>query len=201
MISTSPLTSIYYERVQIPVYSRNILSEPEIKHILGSAKEFSPGYLYPLLRMFIETGAKSTEVSELTWKDIDLEKRQVKFKQTTSSRERILEISEELSSLLIKKKSKSGYLFLTYYGEPFTKCKLGRAVTEFKVKSKFSKNWSCSDFRHSFAVHFLSKGGSLNKLQYLLGHSHVHQTKQLYGTVTKQVLAKNSSNPYTATTP
>ena len=52
-----------------------------------------------------------------------------------------------------------------------------RQVTEFKVKSKFAKNWCCSDFRHSFAVHFLSKGGSLNRLQYILGHSNVHQTK------------------------
>ena len=72
----------------------------------------------------------------------------------------------------------------------FTKSKLGRAVTEFKLKSKFAKNWSCSDFRHSFSVHFLTKGGSLNKLQYLLGHSHVHQTKQLYGNVTKQFWPK-----------
>lgn len=200
VISTSPLTSVYYERVPIPVNSRNILSETEIHQILDAAKDFSPGYLCPLLKMFVETGAKSTEVADLTWKDIDLEKRQVKFNQSTSSRERTLEISEELALLLSKKKSKQGFVFLTYYGEPFTKTKLGRAVTEFKVKSKFAKNWSCSDFRHSFAVHFLSKGGSLNKLQYLLGHSNVYQTKQLYGTVTKQVLAKSSSNPYTATT-
>lgn len=199
VISTSPLTSVYYDRVQIPVYSRNILPETEIKNILETARDFSPGYLYPLLKMFVETGAKSSEVADLTWKDIDLDKRQVKFKQTTSSRERTLEVSEELASLLSKKKSKQGHVFLTYYGEPFTKCKLGRAVTEFKVKSKFSKNWSCSDFRHSFAVHFLSKGESLNKLQHLLGHSNVYQTKQLYGNVTKQVLAKNSANPYTAT--
>ena len=201
VISTSPLTSVHYERSQVPVYSRNILSEAEIKLILNSAKDFSPGYLYPLLKMFVETGAKSTEAAELTWKDIDLHEKQVKLKQTTSSRERTLEISEELVSLLSKKKSKQGYVFLTYYGEPFTKSKLGRAVTEFKVKSKFTKNWSCSDFRHSFAVQYLTKGGALNKLQYLLGHSHVHQTKQLYGNVTKQVLVKNSSNPYTATTP
>lgn len=152
--------------------------------------------------MFVETGAKSSEVADLTWKDIDLEKRQVKFNQTTSSRERILEISEELASHLSKKKNKQGYVFLTYYGEPFTKTKLGRAVTEFKVKSKFAKNWSCSDFRHSLAVQFLSKGGTLNQLQHILGHSNVYQTKQLYGAVTKQVLAKNPkklSDPYSAT--
>lgn len=202
IISKSPLTSVYYERVPIPVYSRNILSEAEINHILNAALDFSPGYLYPLLRMFVETGAKSTEVADLTWKDIDLEKRLVKFKQTTTSRERTLEISDELAQLLSKKKSKQGYIFLTYYGESFTKCKLGRAITEFKVKSKFEKNWCCSDFRHSFAVHFLSKGRSLNELQYILGHSHVQQTKQLYGEVTKRVIAKNPKNlldPYTAT--
>ncbi|MFP5387623.1 MAG: tyrosine-type recombinase/integrase [Bacteriovoracia bacterium] len=116
--------------------------------------------------------------------------------------QRALSISEELVQQLHKKRSKQGYVFLTYYGEAFTKCKLGRAETEFKVKGNFSKNWCCSDFRHSFSVHFLSIGGSLNKLQYILGHSNVHQTKQLYGEVRKRILSKNSKNsfdPYTST--
>lgn len=50
VISTSPLTSICYERVHMPLNSRNIMSEAEVKHILDSAKDFSPAFLYPLFR-------------------------------------------------------------------------------------------------------------------------------------------------------
>lgn len=196
IIAESPLTEIYYERITPPVHSRNILSESEIKRILEAVKEFSPGYLYPLIRIFAETGAKSTEVVELDWRDVDLENGKVKFKRTSSSCERVLSISHELIQILNKKRSKQGHVFVTYYGEPFTKNKLGRAVTEFKVKSKYPRDWCASDFRHSFAVNFLAKGRSMNDLQYILGHSNVYQTKQLYGGITKETIQKNFKNPF-----
>lgn len=195
IISESPLTTIYYEKITPPISSRNILSEKDIMDLLSAVKDSSPGYLYPLIMMFAETGAKTTEVSDLTWKDIDLENKKVRFKQTPSSCERTLEISDELAQLLGKKKGKQGYIFMTYYGEPFTKGKVGRAITEFKVRGKYQRDWCVSDFRHSFAVNFLSKGKSINQLQYILGHKNSQQTRDLYGEVSKKALVKNFTNP------
>ena len=203
IISESPLTTIFYDKITPPISSRNILSEKDIKDLLLAIKDFSPGYLLPLIMMFAETGAKTTEVVDLTWKDVDLENKKVKFKQTPSSCERTLEISDELAQLLSKKKSKQGYVFLTYYGEPFTKGKVGRSITEFKVKSKHARDWCVSDFRHSLAVNSLSKGKSINQLQYILGHKNSQQTRDLYGEVAKKALVKNFTNPMdlgTATT-
>ena len=88
--------------------------------------------------------------------------------------------------------------------KPFTSGKIARAITEYKVRSRYPTKWCVSDFRHSFAVNFLSKGGDMKDLQYILGHYNVHLTRQLYGEVTKKTLSKkfeNSMDLYTATTP
>lgn len=183
VISESPLTTIYYERSAPPISARNILSPHEIDEMMLSLKAFSPGYLYPLIKMFAETAGKTTEVAELLWDDVNFEKGEVHFCETQSSRERTLKISDELVEMLKKKKTLKGHVFLTYYNEPFTKNKIRRAIDEFKVKGSFKKDWTPMDLRHSFAVNFLRAGGTLKALQYILGHQNVFQTKQLYGEV------------------
>lgn len=185
IISDSPLTTIYYEKSVPPVNSRNLLTESEIADLLKAVKEFSPGYLYPLTKIFAETAGKTSEVIDLLWKDIDLTKGEIYFPRTNASCERVLKLSDELIEMLKKRKSNQGYVFLTYYGETFTKNKVSRALNEFMAKGTFHRSWSPMDLRHSFAVNFLNKGGSLRELQYILGHKNVFQTKQLYGELSR----------------
>lgn len=183
VISDSPLTTIYYERSAPPVSARNILSPEEIGDLLKALKAFSPGYLYPLIKMFAETAGKTTEVTELLWNDINFDKGEVHFVQTSGSRERTLKISDEMIDMLKKKKTRKGHVFQTFYGETFTKNKIRRAIIEFQVKASFKKDWTPMDLRHSFAVNYLRAGGTLKALQYVLGHNNVFQTKQLYGEI------------------
>ena len=60
IISQSPLTSIYYEVKDIPLKSRNLLSPDDIDALLKSLKDYSPGLLCPIIKMYAETGAKSS---------------------------------------------------------------------------------------------------------------------------------------------
>jgi len=180
IISDSPLTEIYYAKSTPPLKSRNLLSVEENKELLNALKEFSPGYLYPLIRMYAETGAKTSEVADLLWKNVDLERGEVHFEQTIVSRERTLKLSEEMVQLLKRKKASKGHVFLTYYGEPFSKNKIRRALLEFRARGTFKRDWNPNDLRHSYAVNFLKKGGTIKELQYILGHENVYQTKQLY---------------------
>jgi integrase len=204
IISASPLTEIFYSKTVPSIGSRNILSANDIKEILRLVKEFSPGYLYPLIKMFAETGAKTSEVMDLKWGDMDFENKKIKFNKTTSSCERELTLSDELISILEKRKAKTAYVFTNINNEPFTAAKIARALTEFRVRSRSEMKWRVCDFRHSYAVNFLSKGRALKDLQYILGHQNVFQTKQLYGEVTKNSLTKNYaklSDLYSADTP
>ncbi len=181
IISVSPLKYIFYKNFTPPISSRNILSADDIKALLKRIERFSPGYLYPLVRMFVETGAKTGEVLELTWDEVNLKDHKVHFKQTESSRERTLPLSGALVEMLAKKQRTSGPIFMTYYGEPFTSKKVSLAVNEFRAKDKGDLKWTPMDLRHSYAVNFLKAGGDIKRLQYILGHWNVYDTRKLYG--------------------
>ncbi len=196
IISESPLKPLYFKKSVPDVNTRNLLTPEQINEILQKAKEYGPGYLYPILKIFAETAAKHTDVVDLIWKQVDLEKREVKFLRTDKCQERTLPISEELTSLLEKKKKAFGPVFMTYYKEPFTKNKLSTLVNEFKVKGNCKIKWTPMDLRHSFSVNFLLKGGNINRLQYILGHGSVYETKKMYGAVVTEKFKNTAVSPF-----
>ena len=196
IISESPLKSIYYKKYVPPLKSRNILSEDQVELLLSKIKGYSPGYLYPIIKLIAETAAKNKEIIELTWKDVDLVKGTIFFKESKGGKERTLQISEELVEMLKKKEPKKSQLFWTYYNEPFTSNKLYRAVTEFKEKKLYKSDWSPLDLRHSFAVNFLGKGGDMIELQRIMGHGQLSDTKRLYKEAAQEKIVKNITNPF-----
>ena len=181
IISESPLREIYYRKTTPDAITRNHLPDQEIEKLLGAVKKYSPGYLYPIIKLFAETGAKVTEVIELKWDQVDCVRRSVYFQGTEKSQGRAVPISEELASLLAKKQRESGVVFKTFYREPFTRTKLTRTINEFKAKGFYRRPWNLLDLRHSYGANFLAQGGSLADLQKLMGHANVFDTKRIYG--------------------
>jgi len=196
IISESPLSKIYYKKYVPSIKSRNILNPSEIDELLKAVKSFSPGYLYPIIKMFVETAAKNKEIIDLKWSDLDLESGTIRFGESMRGKERTLKISDELKILLKEKNRKQGFLFWTYHNEPFTTNKLFRLITEFKEKKLFKSDWCPLDLRHSFAVNFLASGGDMKELQYILGHGQLFDTKRLYGEASKEVISQSITNPF-----
>lgn len=141
--------------------------------------------------MFEESAAKTGEIVDLTWQNINCETKEVHFPGSVKSQSRILKLSNELMSIIEKRKKISGCVFMTYYREPFTKTKLARLINEFKIKTKHTLQWTLMDLRHSFAVNYLRSGGDMRKLQYLLGHNNIFDTKRLYS----EAANKEESHP------
>lgn len=180
IISESPLKEIYYRKTPADAIIRNGLATHEIEKLLEAINKFLSGYLYPIIKLFAETGAKVTEVVDLNWGQVDCVKKTVQFPGTDRSQGRVMPISEELATLLSKKQREIGVVFKTYYREPFTRLKLTRAVNEFKTKGFYRRPWSLLDLRHSFGMNFLAGGGSLRELQYLMGHENIFDTKRIF---------------------
>lgn len=181
IISDSPLKEIYYGKTEVDAITRNHMPTHEIEKLLDAVKKYSPGYLYPIIKLFVETGAKVTEVVELKWNQVDCIKRTIQFVGTERSQGRVLPISEDLATLLSKKNRETGYVFKTVYREPFTRMKLTRAINEFKARGHYRRDWNLLDLRHSFGVNFLANGGGLRDLQMLMGHANIFDTKRIYG--------------------
>jgi integrase/recombinase XerD len=180
IISESPLREIYYRKTPADSITRSYLPSHEIEKLLKAVEKYAPGYLYPIVKLFAETGAKVTEVVDLKWSDVDCVKKTVIFTGTDKSRGRVARISEELATVLSKNQRKTGIVFKTFYREPFTRVKLNRAINEFKAKGLYKGPWNLLDLRHSFGVNFLSNGGSLLELQTLMGHASVFDTKRIF---------------------
>lgn len=202
IISESPLSDVYYEKKTRPLKSRNILTHQKINTLMDSLRAYSPGYLYPIIKMFAETAAKSTELVELTWEQVDLEKKSVTFCKRERVQKRTLTISGKLVEMLRlklkgEKPDKQKRVFLTYYKEPFTCKKLRKAIIEFREKGNYKgDDWVIADLRHSFAVNFLTQGGDIKKLQRILGHYNVYDTKKLYGEAVKDKIPKKAVDPF-----
>jgi len=181
IISESPLREIYYRKTPADAITRNHLPAHEIDRLLKAVKEHAPGYLYPIIKLFAETGAKVTEVVELKWNQVDCIKRTIHLPGSDKSQSRTLIISEDLARILNDKRKEAGVVFKTYYREPFTRVKLARAINEFKAKDLYRRQWNLLDLRNSFAMNFLAEGGSMCELQYLMGHENIFDTRRLYG--------------------
>ncbi|MGE0761877.1 MAG: tyrosine-type recombinase/integrase [Bdellovibrionales bacterium] len=185
IISESPLREIYYRKTPADAITRNHLPSHEIEKLLEAIKKYSPGYLYPIIKLFSETGAKVTEVVELKWSQVDCVKRSIRLEGTDRSQPRLVPISEELATLLSKAQRETGVVFKTFYREHFTRVKLTRAINEFKARGLYRRNWNLLDLRHSFGVNFLANGGNLRDLQAQMGHGNIFETKRIYGDITK----------------
>lgn len=185
IINESPLKEIFYRKTAADAITRNYLNQHEIDKLLEAIKRYSPGYLYPIIKIFAETGAKVTEVVDLKWPQVDCIKHTVRLEGTDRSQGRTLPISEELASLLSKSQRETGPVFKTYYREPFTRTKLTRAINEFKARGLYRRPWNLLDLRHSYGVNYLAQGGSLRDLQAIMGHASVFDTRRIYGDLRK----------------
>ena len=196
VISESPLKSIYYQVNAPSLKVRNILSEKEIESLLKAIKSYSLGYLYPIVKILAETGAKINEVVELEWNDIDFSKKEVSFKKGKKNQARVISLSNELMQILLGKKKGCTRVFMTYYKEPFTPKKIHLLINEYREKTNCKIKWHPMDLRHSLAVNFLSQGGTLKELQKILGHDNVYDTKRLYGEIVKEKIIDSVTSPF-----
>jgi integrase/recombinase XerD len=69
-------------------------------------------------------------------------------------------------------------LFLTDYGEPFEKNRLGDLVRRYMRHAGIAHG-SCHAFRHAMATHMLDNGADIRFIQAMLGHSEL-STTQIY---------------------
>ena len=194
IIKTSPVARSQARNRPVPINPEILLNEQQLEVLLRDLKLNSPGYLYPIVKMVLETGMKSYEICNLSWSDLDFENKKIKIKKSGLLKGRTLEISEDLIEILKLKDWDTGRIFMTYNKKDFTRNRLNRAISEFKLKSTFKKEWSLAELRHAFAINFLKQGGNLQDLKRRLGCEKMQGVQALYSDILKkQALQKNIS--------
>jgi integrase len=168
-------------------------SQNEIERFLSSAKQQGEIF-YILYATAIYTGLRQGELAGLRWDDIDFEKRLIRversFESTTKSgKARYAPILDALINILKewRLKNQSHLVFPNESGNMYKNS--ARIFQEYLHKvldhAGFIRKQTPSrqvhyirfhDLRHTFASHWVMNGGSIFKLQQILGHQSIQMT-------------------------
>lgn len=159
------------------------LYEEEIHRLLEACDESANKDLGIIVRICLATGARWSEAQDL--KQSQILPGRLTYTQTKSKKNRTVPISERLLKLLPKKR---GQLFSPAY-ESFNAA-LKRAGIELP------KGQRTHVLRHTFASHFMMRGGNILVLQQILGHSTIMMTMRYAHFAPDHLDAALALNPF-----
>ncbi|TKW61193.1 MAG: site-specific integrase [Blastochloris viridis] len=199
---SNPVSSI--QRVTKINNSRiRFLSDTE-REVLLKACHASPNIqLYPIVVFALSTGARHTEILNLTLDDINLERGQAILRQTKNGETRAIPIVRYLNTLLVEHikwvnsfyeinapKEHKRFLFPSSNG--LAPIQIRKAWENARDKSGV-KDFRFHDLRHSAASYLAMNGATLLEIADVLGHKTLQMVKRyshLSESHTSQVVSK-----------
>ena len=136
-----------------------------------------------MLHLLYDCGLRLGELSRLRACDIDKRDRTITIRNSKGGKTRVVYYGERLRCTLNQYAKvhgiNRGCPLLTSYtevGKGLSLSGLQHLIKEIIRRSGVKKRGSAHTLRHTFAVHYLNRGGSLFSLQLLLGHSQLTTT-------------------------
>ena len=176
--------------------SEYCLGAEEIKKIIYAAANFRDRCL---IKALAHTAIRRAELASLDIRDIDFERHLLQIREGKGGKSRTVPISEELASDLkhLNGNRKSGPIFLSQRKGPLTLRQVNWIVAQVGIASGVKnpnpgcKYITCHLFRHSFAREWKKRGGSIESLSKILGHTSVKTTLDEYGTEDLPTVSEN----------
>jgi integrase/recombinase XerD len=141
-----------------------------------------------ILETFYATAMRRMELARLEPGHVNLAGRSITVRCGKGRRDRVVPLGQSAARWIgryleeVRPRLEGGtrsQLFLTDYGEPFLKNRLGDLVKRYVVKSGFPGPGACHLLRHACATHMLENGADIRFIQTLLGHADL-STTQIY---------------------
>jgi len=170
---------------------KHVLSPAEVETVLNAPDVATPQGLRDraILETLYSTAIRRMELVNLKLFDVDAERGSVMVREGKGRKDRLIPIGSRACGWIEKYRDEvrplmvaagdDGTLFLTDYGEPFIKRRLGDLVRRYVQASGIGKSGSCHLFRHACATHMLENGADIRFIQALLGHADI-STTQIY---------------------
>ena len=186
-IIRNPTSKIKTPKKENPI--PKVISKYEIERIINSVKFTPPrcrkNYIRDklILSMLYYTGIRRSELLNLDWNDLNLEKSTILIRSGKGRKDRIMPLHSKLIILLEKYLNlrlplKCNALLTGESGKRLCKCSFYNIIKMYlKISGLCSKGYTAHSFRHSFATHLVEAGVDIFKVQKLLGHSSLDSTK------------------------
>ena len=148
------------------------LDQDEINRLLNACIN---DYTKDIIVTVLNTGMRRQEVLSLKWEQI--KDGFIYLSRTKTDESRQIPVNDDLTELFKSIRQRvqlrSEYVFCDKKGRAFSEIK-----TSFKATLRRAKieNFRFHDMRHTFASHFVMRGGSLKELQEMLGHKTIAMT-------------------------
>lgn len=171
------------------------LSEGEIERLLRAARTFRDRVIIQTLYL---TGMRRQELCLLDVTDVELEQKRLLIQHGKGDKARIVPVSKSLSSnlrALIGRRT-TGPVFVSQRGGRLAPRTVNHIVARAgelaNLKNPNPKRRQINPhlLRHSFARHYLSRGGDIRLVSQILGHQDVAITHSVYGTASQEEIQK-----------
>lgn len=136
-----------------------------------------------MIKLFLASGLRLSEMINLKWKDINLMTGQLKVVEGKGSKDRILWISdstvEELRIWKDNQSKKLGiceFVFTTSSKNKLNDRNVRRMIDMYSIKAGISKKVSPHTFRHTYASDLLRATKNIRLVQKALGHEDLSTT-------------------------
>jgi integrase/recombinase XerD len=167
-----------------------LLSVPDVEAVLNEPDVATAWGLRDraILETLYSTGIRRMELTRLSLYDVDLAQGTVMVRLGKGAKDRLIPIGARAGAWIVRyveevrpqlaTRNDELTLFLTDYGEPFEKNRLGDLVKRYLRHAGFAHG-ACHAFRHAMATHMLENGADIRFIQAMLGHSEL-STTQIY---------------------
>jgi len=173
------------------------LTEAQVKSLVGwkpRPKDFQGRRLHLLSLVLLDTGCRITEALTVSVGDIDLDNLLVKL-DGKGRKQRVVPISFVLRKAVCRyvadfNLKPHSLLFTTLEGVQVRRMTALRSMKLLCDRLGFdAPERTLHAFRHTFAINYLRRGGSLFHLQKVLGHSSLEMTRRYANLVTADLQA------------
>lgn len=167
-------------------------STVEIKKIVGwKPQGFCPTRLHLLVLLLIDCGCRWSEAAGLRWQDVDFDNLLLKL-HGKGAKDRLVPFSFELRRHLWRWRQLNRWdlVFVTRQGQQIAHRNTLRDVSlmceDLGIEAPARLLHA---FRHTFAVNYIRRGGSVFHLQKMLGHSSLEMTRRYANLMTEDLQA------------
>ena len=169
-------------KVQKPKEPRGrvrFLSDEEREKLLESCKNSEEPFLYSIVVLALSTGARKSEILNLTWADVDLQRKVAMIHQTKNDERRALPLAGAalncVEGLAKRRRIDTRLLFPDESGK---KPILIRASWKKVLKEAQIEDFRFHDLRHTTASYLAMSGASLAEIAEVLGHKTLQMVKR-----------------------
>jgi integrase len=182
-IAQNPLARFDKRSLPEAVPRTRFLTREEYRRLLAAADR----HLRPIIEMAIATGLRSEELLTLNWRQVDLDRQEVRLEETKSKRPRVVPLSDRAVAILVANRyihdgphvftnPETGHRYKTLKRSFHTACRRA-GISDLRFH----------DLRHTFASWAVQNGMDLYRLSRILGHSTLQMTTRYAHLATDQL--------------